>query len=101
MKTCKCGVSGEENFYRNSNRPDGLQFYCKSCIAKQRKATYWKKYPEGKGPKGRMGNQNALKHGRYTEQYRKRVERQSKKSTPTFMDSLLRQKWSLDALPER
>ena len=102
MKTCKCGVSGEDNFYRHKGMPDGLQFYCKACIAKQRKATYWRKYPEGKGKIGaKLGNKNAQKHGRYSEQYKKRVERQSKKSTTTFMDSLLRQKWSLAALPER
>jgi hypothetical protein len=102
MKTCRCGTTGEENFYRSAREKDGFTFYCKTCIAKQRKATYWRKYPEGKGKIGaKPGNKNAQKHGRYSEQYKKRVERPSKKSTPTFIDSLLRQKWSLAALPER
>jgi len=66
VKVCKCGVSGRINFYKNRSRPDGLSFDCVVCIAKQRKAEYHKKYPNGKGPKGAgKGNQNALKHGRY------------------------------------
>ena len=83
MKSCTCGVTGEENFYRNAATADGLQFYCKRCIAKQRRETYRMKYPNGKngGLTARfaamIGNKNALKHGRYVGEQRKTIVRQA------------------------
>lgn len=34
-KLCpKCGITGEENFYRNRASLDGFQTYCKTCHTK-------------------------------------------------------------------
>ena len=72
MKTCTCGVTGEYYFYKNKNTPDGFQYLCKFCIAKERRETYHRKYPEGKngGNQARFaklrGNKHALKHGLYS-----------------------------------
>jgi len=92
MKTCSCGTTGEENFYRNKSTKDGLCFYCKTCIAKQRREEWRRKYPNGKNGGYRtalMGNQRALKHGRYVGTKRK----QKSKPEVTAIDTLLRSAW--------
>ena len=97
MKSCPCGTTGDENFYRNASRPDGKSFYCKTCTAKQRREEYARKYPEGKngGLPARFmkmaGNKLAWIHGRYSG---------SKKPRPviipelTYLDRLLRTSWA-------
>ena len=39
MKYCKCcGIEKDESFfYKNKNRKDGLNFYCKDCTNKKQK----------------------------------------------------------------
>lgn len=83
MKSCSCGITGKDNFYRDSSTKDGLRFYCKACVAKQRRETYRRKYPKGRngGNAARFsamaGNQRALKHGRYVGMWRKRSSPQT------------------------
>jgi len=91
MKTCSCGTTGEENFYRSKSTKDGLCFYCKTCIAKQRREEWRRKYPNGKNG-GRAavtkGNQRALKHGRYVGAKKRTLP------SPSNLDLILRSAWA-------
>ena len=40
MKICSICKLPQENFYKNSNRPDGLQTYCKECSIARSKKRY-------------------------------------------------------------
>ena len=95
MKSCTCGVTGEENFYRNAATADGLQFYCKRCNAKERRETYRRKYPNGRngGLPARfaamIGNKRAVKENRKPRYETSRSPKQSA-SKNTILDSIIR-----------
>jgi hypothetical protein len=51
MKSCpQCGIlKSHTEFNRNAARPDGLQFYCKTCTAARGRAGYrWRQIQKGK-----------------------------------------------------
>ena len=97
MKTCSCGIIGDENFYKNKGTRDGLQFYCKACNAKQRKEAYRRKYTNGKngGLRGAVpGNKNALKHGRYVGSHEKFHMEKTERETPKLaIDGIMHANW--------
>ena len=101
MKSCPCGTTGPNNFYRNRTRPDGLSFYCKTCTAKQRREEYARKYPDGKNGglperfRKMAGNKLAWIHGRYAGDYAKRNPRPVIIPELTYLDRLIRTSWAL------
>lgn len=103
MKSCTCGITGPENFYRNRTRLDGFSFYCKACTATQRREEYARKYPEGKNggnaekAKALIGNKRAEKHGRYSgtkkQKTRSVVPRSVVVKERTYLDTLISAAW--------
>jgi hypothetical protein len=97
MKKCTCGVTGPENFYKSKSTKDGLNFYCKTCIARQRREEYRRKFPNGKNggiearSKALIGNKRAWKHGKYAG-FRNRA-RKEVKPTPK-LDLLINKAWT-------